>query len=80
TQGDGPANPTGGEGMHASPRVSRRARRHAEKEAARATGNAETPAAPLDPSSLGADALKPLLAPAERRLLSRLTANRLAEV
>lgn len=81
TQGDGPADPSGGEGMHASPRVSRRARRQAEKEAARATGNAETAApAPIDPSSLGADALEPVLAPAERRLLSRLTANRLAEV
>ena len=59
--------------------------RQAEKDAARATASTPTEAEAgglsiADSPSLGDDVLEPVLAPNERRLLSRLTANRLAEV
>ena len=80
--GEGPSDPPGGASARRSPRGSRRARRQAEKEAARATpSQAETGGLSVaDSPPLGAEALQPVLAPAERRLLSRLTANRLAQV
>ena len=78
TTDDGAASNTG---SHRSPRGSRRARRQAEKDAARAAASTEAGGLSIaDSPALGDDALEPVLAPNERRLLSRLTANRLAEV